>query len=863
MATLLKSSLQEANQLWMPKTTQKLLGICNRIKGAAAAPIPKVCSALPGPILNLMSDAESFTVQEALRLLHPLQPPRNRAASSDKNLGMMGTAWYYGKEVFTLLFMNGPSKEELLNPRSAKLGKSLTQAVQLLQAAAEMDEPDAIFLLAEMNFFGNFTHPQNYTEAFRRYYDLASLNGNSSAQNMLGFMYATGLGGAVEADQAKALTYHTFAAKGQNTRAQMTIAYRHYTGIGTPRNCNEAAHWYKQVAEKSVAYYRSGPPGGISLQRDAYKIADENGGVYGEGASVISSGVYANKGGPNSDAHAAFDDVLEYLDLMSRKGDLKATFSLGRLHYEGSRTMKRNLKTARAYFMLVARKYWKKDWTIQDDDPGVAKFAAKAAGYIGRMFLRGEGMEQSFEKAATWFKRGIANGDALCQYEMGLMHLNGFGQRKDPVIAADYFKEAANQDFSSAQVQLGKLYLDQGDVTTASRFFDLAARHGHIEAFYHLAEISNNGIGRERSCNMATAYYKLVAEKVETIHSAFDDANRAYDEGDLESALVTYMMAAEQGYEYAQANVAYMLDEHRSMLSLESLIPWKKPRSSMLKNAVLALIYWTRSAKQSNIDAMVKMGDYYLGGYGIEVDMEKAATCYQTAAATHQSAQALWNLGWIHENGIGVEQDFHLAKRFYDQALETNQESYLPVKLSLTKLRLRSFWNTITYGKVNSIQSEPGKSQNSMWQPAFEQTTNNPTEPKKDWSFSDWLSAFLEDPHPYYHGAEDDDAYYDDPLPDHGLPGGNDDYYDELDESILESLIIVGLAAALAFLVYYRQNRQANHNRDQQQQGQGHQAEGQAPDGQPLLPGQQPDGGFFPPRDDPGFGGWVAGGVGH
>lgn len=317
-------------------------------------------------------------------------------------------------------------------------------------------------------------------------------------------------------------------------------------------------------------------------------------------------------------------------------------------------------------------------------------------------------MEQSFEKALTWFKRGVANGDALCQYQLGLMHLHGLGLRKDAVVAADYFKEASNQDFASAQVNLGQLFLDQGDISTATRFFDLAARHGHIEAYYHLAEISNNGVGRDRSCGMATAYYKMVAEKVESIHSSFDEANRAYDDGDKETALPIYIMAAEQGYESAQANVAYLLDEYKSITSFQFALPWKNRRSTLLRNAFLALVYWTRSAKQSNIDSMVKMGDYYLGGYGIEADMEKAATCYQTAA-DRQSAQALWNLGWIHENGIGVEQDYHLAKRFYDQALEINQEAYLPVKLSLTKLRMRSFWNTITNGKVNSIQTEPGK----------------------------------------------------------------------------------------------------------------------------------------------------------
>ena len=623
---------------------------------------------------------------------------------------------YYAKETFIFLFINGPRSEDYLetDPNERSLSKPLARAIDLLEDAAKELDPDALYLLAELNFYGNYTHPRNYKEAFRRYGDLASLNGNSSAQHMVGFMYATGIGGAVEQDQAKALVYHTFSALSGNTKSQMTAAFRHHSGIGTPRNCNEAAYWYKKVADKAIAWSRSGPPGGQTVQKDSYRIADENGGVYGEGASAVSSGLNANKAGPNSDSHAAFDDVLEYLDLMSRKGDLKATFSLGRLHYEGSRTMKRNLRTARYYFRLVAKKYWAKDGSVLTEDNGTGRVASKAAGYLGRMSLRGEGMEQSFEKALVWFKRGLANGDALCQYELGLMYLHGLWVRKDPVTAADYFKEAANQDFASAQTYLGQLFLDQGDISTATRYFDLAARHGHIEAYYHLAEISNNGIGRERSCGVATAYYKLVAEKAEPIHSAIHEANKAYDDGDMDTALVDYMMAAEQGYEAAQANVAYILDGRRSVLSLDSLLSWKKHHNP-IRNTILALIYWTRSAKQSNIDSLVKMGDYYLGGYGVEADMEKAATCYQTAAETHRSAQARWNLGWIHENGIGVEQDFHLAKRFYDQALETNQEAYLPVKMALIKLRARSFWNTITHGKVNSIQPDPSELRTSSY----------------------------------------------------------------------------------------------------------------------------------------------------
>ena len=73
----------------------------------------------------------------------------------------------------------------------------------------------------------------------------------------------------------------------------------------------------------------------------------------------------------------------------------------------------------------------------------------------------------------------------------------------------------------------------------------------------------------------------------------------------------------------------------------------------------LVLIFWTRSAAQDNVDALVKMGDYYLKGIGVPSGIpqpEKAAACYASAANTQVSSLAMHNLGWMHENGIGVSQ---------------------------------------------------------------------------------------------------------------------------------------------------------------------------------------------------------------
>src|SRR6266404_3814379 len=77
--------------------------------------------------------------------------------------------------------------------------------------------------------------------------------------------------------------------------------------------------------------------------------------------------------------------------------------------------------------------------------------------------------------------------------------------------------------------------------------------------------------------------------------------------------------------------------------------------------ARLALTQWTRSAAQNNIDALVKVGDYYYHGLGVpdepeNVRWEKAAGYYRSAADTQVSALAMWNLGWMYEQGYGVPQ---------------------------------------------------------------------------------------------------------------------------------------------------------------------------------------------------------------
>jgi SEL1 protein len=308
-----------------------------------------------------------------------------------------------------------------------------------------------------------------------------------------------------------------------------------------------------------------------------------------------------------------------------------------------------------------------------------------------------------------------------------------------------------------------------GDINAAAKYLEMAMRLGNsFEAPYHLATINARlarsllgmyggaettarpvgpaGSPSHERCRLAVAGYKHAVERGDWADPLFARAERAWDKGERERALSLWAMAGERGYEAAQNNVAWLLDRDKRSLHLGALE--EQPEADEAREAArdrLALIHWTRSAAQDNVDALVKVGDYYFKGIGIthgaldveqaggasvtradgaaapsasgsagaatpqrssrsEPAYDKAAACYAAAADRQVSALAYWNMGFLYESGLGVPQhDYALAKRYYDMAVEINHEAYLPVLLSLAKLHLRAIWATLRHGDASAI----------------------------------------------------------------------------------------------------------------------------------------------------------------
>lgn len=156
------------------------------------------------------------------------------------------------------------------------------------------------------------------------------------------------------------------------------------------------------------------------------------------------------------------------------RGEIDFAYRLGKIFYQGSiypspggiasgsegvGAVPRNYARAFHYFLQIARQVWPHDppHAVQSkEDRKPVGYAAASAGYLGRMYLRGEGVKIDYAIAKMWFERGADQGDRECHNGLGIMYRDGLGVKSSAQVALVHFTAAAGQDLAEAQVNLGK-----------------------------------------------------------------------------------------------------------------------------------------------------------------------------------------------------------------------------------------------------------------------------------------------------------------------------------------------------------------------------------------------------------------------
>ena len=135
----------------------------------------------------------------------------------------------------------------------------------------------------------------------------------------------------------------------------------------------------------------------------------------------------------------------------------------------------------------------------------------------GLMYLRGRGETKDKAEAARWFRKAADQGYAKAQYKLGFMYRNGEGVLKDASEAVRWYRKAADQGAAAAQTDLGLMYLSGRDVlkdaSEAVRWFRKAAAQGDALAQSALGFIYNDGMGVTKDNVLAHMWYNIAGTK--------------------------------------------------------------------------------------------------------------------------------------------------------------------------------------------------------------------------------------------------------------------------------------------------------------------------------------------------------------
>lgn len=533
-------------------------------------------------------------------------------------------------------------------------------AYKLFKQAADLGHMGAKEELAFAHLFGVHL-PMNFQQA-KIYFDEGALLGSPKSHFGLFFLNTVGL--APNGSIANALVHLSFAAIDGYGPAQMALGYRYWRTVSVAHSCESALMFYKQIAT-SVSSKMTSATGQL-VQRIRLYDEDEH---------------------PTQNNIMIDEDLVQYYQLLADRGDAQAQYGLGQLYYLRDTAFDKALY----YFRLAAE-----------------NGNSNAMAYLGKLYSeKNDYIKQNNQTALQFFRTSAEKGNPMGQAGIGMAFYHGAGVEQNYEKAFKFFQLAADQGYVEGQLMLGIMYYNgegvKRDYKLAIKWLQAASQSGHALGYYNLGQMHATGTGVLRSCTTATELFKNVAERGKWTNM-FIEAYNLYRHGQIEQAFMIYLYLAELGYEVAQSNVAYLLDQMSNQLT--------NIYSNKNEQFKRALIYWNRAAVQGFHTARVKLGDYFYYGYGTEQNYETAANHYKSATEQSQNAQAMFNLAYMHEKGLGLKRDPHLAKRFYDLAAETSADAYLPVTIILFKLHLEillekfySFFSSTTNTKSEEENS--------------------------------------------------------------------------------------------------------------------------------------------------------------
>lgn len=210
-----------------------------------------------------------------------------------------------------------------------------TTGLEALRRDARAGDADAqSMLLLEYIFLGvRGFFEKDYDEAMR-WYRKAAEQGDASAKNYLGDMYANGHG--VAQDYGEAIRWYRESAERGNATGQLTLGNMYFGGEGVAQDYAESAQWYRKSAEAGMA----------SAQFNL-------GMLYNNGWGVPQ----------------VYHEAVRWYRRAAEQGNTRAQFNLG-LSYRNGRGMPEDLIKAHKWYNLAGSQGHTEAWEYRREVEG-------------------------------------------------------------------------------------------------------------------------------------------------------------------------------------------------------------------------------------------------------------------------------------------------------------------------------------------------------------------------------------------------------------------------------------------------------------------------------------------------------------
>lgn len=617
-----------------------------------------------------------------------------------------------------------------------------SEAVARIQALASSGDVVAQFHMGKFYDFGHGVS-EDYSSA-ARWYELAASKGEPRAAHNLANLKLAGKGIPQDIDGAVSL-YEIGMVMGDPLGAETLGGFFLH---GENRNIEKAVGFFRR------AYELGSQSAGMRLAKTLYDEATSA--SQREEAKALLVLLVAQNYYPAAEvlayiytkAHRADRDYeaakLMYLKLLE-SGQQESMLSLGYL----------DLQTPPSTH--EARERDSLHWYRRAWEAGLYE----AAGYIGRAYLDGEGVEKSTEEALRWFMLGAEKGASGCAYLAGKLletGVNGSDRSAEP-----WYRKAAEKGLASAQIALARLLVRNAGIpingTEAVKWLNMAIAGGSTDAMLMLANLYQNGTGvikNERAafelCQRAAFADNLVGQS----ELGWRLSKGIGCDVNLEQGVSWHRRAAMNGRAYDQGILAYLYlyGQQSFEQNYDEAIKWARlsaTQNDELGQFVLGICYYhgcgvgkdlsqacdwlTKAAEQGNPLAQVKLAEhFYVGGYGNDRDLlkaghwasqaadaghpaaqlllgrmflfgeqverdPKAAFEWLSLAASHQEPEAMFWLGQMAAEGIGMRRDWMIALKWLKKASDAGIEAAVK--------SLKSYGVDYTPGSQNKHRLSP------------------------------------------------------------------------------------------------------------------------------------------------------------